>query len=738
MTYRFGPFLFDTGQESLFRSGRLIPLNPRATRVLHLLLENHGRVVTKETLLSEVWKDTFVEENNLAQCITALRRALGDDRNGTTHIQTLTKRGYCFVERVTVETANRTSRNISPPLRNPAAERAMPAPQSPPVRAVPGMAGSVERDEWLSLRRVASDSRFWLSVVSALIVAFVIAMEYYRREVPPPTAPIVLGYSQLTHDGREKGGEPELLTDGSKVYFQEFGNGDAIGVLVSVPVEGGEVAEVPVPPGFVVSDVSRGGSEYLGSIRAPDGVISLAMVSASGKSIQWLIQPRGPANDPPWKLAPSWSPRRNRISFSLPGEVLVAKLDTGRIRTIAHVDGRPNWQRWSPDRRTVAFSVVEAKAETMSLWQVNADGTHLHELSFPEYRFGLTCCGSWTPDGKFLIFDAEQNGRRDVWAVREAGQRSFGAAKPVRVTSGPLNYLGPVTSRNGKEVFVVGRQTRGELMRFDLKSHSFVEFLGGISAAELSYSRDGKRIAYVTYPDYTLWCARADGSNAHQLTFPPLEAREPRWSPDGKLIAFQGISYRNHYKIYIVPSAGGHAEEAVPGGGEQSVGTWWPDGQSLLYDEPLFRHDPSQMFLYRLDLKTRMSVRIPRSGGSWTARLSPDGRYIVTLDATGNADPHHLIVLDAVTGRRILDLAIAHPAEPTWSRDGKYIYFAVINSPTTGLYRVNLRDKRLEKLTSLSGFPVAGLWTGVAPDGSPLLLHDISTEEVYAIHLRLP
>lgn len=248
-------------------------------------------------------------------------------------------------------------------------------------------------------------------------------------------------------------------------------------------------------------------------------------------------------------------------------------------------------------------------------------------------------------------------------------------------------------------------------------------------------------MAYVTYPDYTLWCARADGSDAHQLTYPALEAHEPHWSPDGQQIAFQGVtrdarSAAPRYKVYLISSRGGIPQEAVEGSGEEGAGTWWPDGRAMLYGEPLYRHAPSHMFLYRLDLKTRKSVRIPGSSGSWTPRLSPDGRYIVTLDATWNAHPQHVIVLDAVTGRRILDLAIASPAEPTWSRDGKFIYFAVISSPTPALYRVRLRDKRLEKLRSLSGFPVAGLWTGVAPDGSPLLLRDTSTEEIYAIHVR--
>lgn len=510
-------------------------------------------------------------------------------------------------------------------------------------------------------------------------------------------------------------------------------------VLASVPIDGGEVADVPLPAGFIATDISKNGSEFLGNDATSSGAGGLATLPTAGKSLHWLMRSLGPGFASGGSWAGSWSPRGNTVAFSIGGDVFDGGADGSGIQKVAHMEGWANWPHWSPDGRKLCFSVHNPKAEKSALWEVNTDGTDLHPLRFPGNGFAETCRGDWTPDGRYFIFEAEQNGRHDIWAVREKGGNFWaGEPKPARLTSGPLNYHSPLPSRDGKEIFVVGEESRGELMRFDLKSHGFVDFLGGISAAEVSFSRDAKWVAYVSYPDYTLWRARAGGSGAVQLTFPPLEAREPHWSPDGKQIAFQGISAGAHYKIYLVSSDGGPVREAVPGGGEESVGTWSPDSRSLIYDEPLFRHDPSQMFIHRLDLKTGSIQTIPGSAGSWTARLSPDGRYIATLDATPNADPHHLFVLDSITGRKTVAITVPHIAEPTWSRDEKYVYFAVISSPAPALYRVRVRDEKLEMLTSLKGFPVAGLWTGVAPDGSPLLLRDISTQEVYALRVRLP
>lgn len=98
-SYHFGPFHLDVSDRALLRNGESIALTPKAFDLLLALVENRGRLLTKEVLLKHVWPKTFIEENNLAVHISILRKTLGH-ANGVEYIRTLPKRGYSFVAEV--------------------------------------------------------------------------------------------------------------------------------------------------------------------------------------------------------------------------------------------------------------------------------------------------------------------------------------------------------------------------------------------------------------------------------------------------------------------------------------------------------------------------------------------------------------------------------------------------------------------------------------------------------------
>ena len=108
-------------------------------------------------------------------------------------------------------------------------------------------------------------------------------------------------------------------------------------------------------------------------------------------------------------------------------------------------------------------------------------------------------------------------------------------------------------------------------------------YLGGISADFVDFSRDGQWITYVTYPEGTLWRCRIDGSDRLQLTFPPMEATVPKWSPDGSQIAFYGMGAGKEQRLYLIAASGGAAKPAAAGAGGEMQASWSPDGASLMY-----------------------------------------------------------------------------------------------------------------------------------------------------------
>ncbi len=98
--YEFGEFRFEAGNLLLFKDSEIVPLAPKTGEVLLALVEAGGKLITKQELLDRVWADTFVEEANLTQHISALRKALGEDKNGRKFIETIPRKGYRFVAEV--------------------------------------------------------------------------------------------------------------------------------------------------------------------------------------------------------------------------------------------------------------------------------------------------------------------------------------------------------------------------------------------------------------------------------------------------------------------------------------------------------------------------------------------------------------------------------------------------------------------------------------------------------------
>jgi DNA-binding winged helix-turn-helix (wHTH) protein len=113
--YVFSRFRVDVTERLLYDAKGTVPLTPKAFDTLLVLVENAGRMLGKAELMEKIWPDSFVEENNLAQQIFALRKALGQEDGSQKYIETLPKRGYRFVAdvRESFEAAETRSRAVA-------------------------------------------------------------------------------------------------------------------------------------------------------------------------------------------------------------------------------------------------------------------------------------------------------------------------------------------------------------------------------------------------------------------------------------------------------------------------------------------------------------------------------------------------------------------------------------------------------------------------------------------------
>jgi len=126
--YEFGPYRLDRHARVLLRDGAIVPLTPKVLDTLLALVESRNGVVSKDELLRLVWPDSFVEESNLAQNISVLRKALGQSPDQVTYIETIPKRGYRFVPEV----------RSAPAVEQPKADSSYPA-VVPPMTAPPSL-----------------------------------------------------------------------------------------------------------------------------------------------------------------------------------------------------------------------------------------------------------------------------------------------------------------------------------------------------------------------------------------------------------------------------------------------------------------------------------------------------------------------------------------------------------------------------------------------------------------------
>jgi dipeptidyl aminopeptidase/acylaminoacyl peptidase len=180
--------------------------------------------------------------------------------------------------------------------------------------------------------------------------------------------------------------------------------------IAQVSASGGETA--PIPSHFddiQLADTSPNGSELLiGQFNFPQDVPLYILPLPTGlpRRVGDIL-----AHDA------SWSPNGQQIVYALGNELYLAKPDGNESRRLVVVAGPAYWLRWSPDGKVLRFTVEDVKTDAQALWEVATDGTGLRPLLPGWSSPPAECCGNWTPDGNYFVF--QSNRKQDLWAIRE-------------------------------------------------------------------------------------------------------------------------------------------------------------------------------------------------------------------------------------------------------------------------------------------------------------------------------
>jgi serine/threonine-protein kinase len=435
----------------------------------------------------------------------------------------------------------------------------------------------------------------------------------------------------------------------------------------------------------------------------------------------------------------TWSEDGMRIAYVSAGNLFVADRDGSNARKLPTPGpGKVVSPRWAPSNDRLRFHVSDADrfVVTDSLWEVRTDGTGLHELLPRWNEPPAEAYGRFSPDGNFFVFRSRAE-KYDLWAIRERrGLLDWTSRRPVQLTTGAIDFeFGGIVDADNRTIYATGSRAEGQLVRYDLQRHVFEPYLGGISATWVAMSPDRSEFVYVSYPDQRLWRSSTDGSNNRRILDSPAQVDGAMWSPDGKWISYTSRRDGVHMKIFLLRADGtASASPITANDDEQGFPSWSVDSRQFVFgDVPRrFGAPTGNEVLHVYDLDTKVSTDLPGSRGLWTARWSPDGNTIAAVKITL---PRNLLLFDVQRQSwRALPAAV-HVNNPTWSSDGKFIYYDTEGGPRT-LCRVRVLDGNVEVLRSLADYPTATYgWSGLTADDSPLVLRNIGTTQIYALTL---
>jgi DNA-binding winged helix-turn-helix (wHTH) protein/Tol biopolymer transport system component len=706
--YRFGVFEVDLGKRELLRRGSPVRLQDQPFRVLCMLLEKPGEAVAREELRQALWpSDTYVAfDGSLNAALKRLRFALGDSARNPTFIETLPKRGYRFIAPVSV---------ADPAQRQQAGE----AIADPPISTY-GMAGT-GRNTPARRRR-----RRWVYLAIPCGAAILLQqVVYWLFPLPPPR---MINRTRLTHVGNVNPGP--IVSDGTRIFF--CARRGARYFPMQTSIQGGDAFEIKAPfANSTIYDISPDRTTFL--------LVSTDRIGDDGKLWVWPVQGGTPRRfGEAIGSDAAWSPDGRQVAYAGRETLYVANGDGSAPHGVA--DKNAYRIVWSADGRTLRFSTYNAVLQAHSLWEVGADGTHLQQVFPGGEKAADAASAFWLAGGKYFAFLLWSSAGPKLWMNREwpsFWRRSAIRPFPVFMGAEDTETVVPL-GQNSLRLISVGYWPDNKLNRLSADANSLTTETLFPSAANLHFSRDGKWVAYVSTLDGSLWRCRANGTDCLQLTPAPMNALEPRWSPDGTQILF--IDTRpNEMRHLRVVGAHGSTPPKTFGSADLVAGLadWSPDGKQIMLDMSAPATDAPD-YLYLIDVATGETNLFPGSKGFHCPAWSPDGRRIAAINSSDTRiffySPKQKEWLPGPVGTRL--------GYPYWSYRSNKLFFQDLGEPGQPIYRVDPTTGRRRLSFSFKGAlqkdAVTCRFASIGLDDTLYALVIAATADLFAVDLDLP
>lgn len=620
--YAFGPFRVDAESLQLTRDGEPIALPPKVFDVLVVLLRNRHRVVAKEELFRAVWRDVIVSEDSLTQTISAVRRALGDDRTHAEYIATMPRRGYRFVAPVT---------ELEPPAAAPDDLRRVPSSPSP--MPAPAPAAPTSRKRWLVPAALA---------ISAAVIAALVATLVVRRGDASSSTPVYLSLEVPRQVTLTSGGF--LSPAGDRVAFIAFDDQSPEPRIWLRTLSGPDARVLPGTEGaslpFWSPDGQQIGFFAGGKLKVLDtrGDIVRTLATIDGGT------PSGGA----WSsggtiLYAGW--RSGLVAIGASGG------EPRRVTTLdaAHNEAAHRRPQFLPDGRRFLYYVDSVDATQAGTYSATLEGgdrlrivpsravfaepgylLYIQDRLLLAQRFDERA-GRTTGDATRIIGNVE-----NASEVSAAGQvLTFGGTTAGQLVwmdrqgqmleplNTPAQMHNPVFSPDGR--YVAASSTEG-----DLRGVWLIDLMSGASTRAIpaangpTWSPDGTQLAYYldTGGVADIYRSPVHSTNTSEVV---LRTREPKtvtdWSRRGTV--YVTSSPESRFDLWLLPEAG-KPMPLVRTPFNEMQGQWSPDGRWLA-----FASDESGSWsVYVQSFDAPSSKRAVSPGGGGAPRWRPDGREL--------------------------------------------------------------------------------------------------------------